>query len=113
MMMPLGLVRRNSPEHRVVAVFRPQHQNGPQAPAEEESTPTPSAITTPQRVVLGKRKRGGDEHLAQQARHHEQSLAQVDRHWQLTMEAVARAREEEMALRREEEMALRGRRKWP
>ncbi|KAK5894007.1 hypothetical protein CesoFtcFv8_010744 [Champsocephalus esox] len=71
-------------------------------PAEEESTPTPSAITTPQRVVLGKRKRGGDEHLAQQARHHEQSLAQVDRHWQLTMEAVARAREEEMALRREE-----------
>ncbi|XP_071062133.1 uncharacterized protein [Pseudochaenichthys georgianus] len=74
----------------------------PQTPAEEESTPTPSAITTPQRVVLGKRKRGGDEHLAQQARHHEQSLAQVDRHWQLTMEAVARAREEEMALRREE-----------
>ncbi|XP_033958546.1 uncharacterized protein [Pseudochaenichthys georgianus] len=74
----------------------------PQTPAEEESTPTPSAITTPQRVVLGKRKRGGDEHLAQQARHHEQSLAQVDRHWQLTMEAAARAREEEMALRREE-----------
>ncbi|XP_034062466.1 trihelix transcription factor GT-3a-like [Gymnodraco acuticeps] len=73
----------------------------PQTPV-EEPTPMPSAITTPQRVVLGKRKRGGDEHLAQQARHHEQNLAQVDRHWQLTMEAVARAREEEMALRREE-----------
>ncbi|XP_034074381.1 zinc finger and SCAN domain-containing protein 20-like [Gymnodraco acuticeps] len=73
----------------------------PQTPV-EEPTPTPSAITTPQRVVLGKRKRGGDELLAQQARHHEQNLAQVDRHWQLTMEAAARAREEEMALRREE-----------
>ncbi|KAK1891825.1 WD repeat-containing protein 75 [Dissostichus eleginoides] len=73
----------------------------PQTPA-EEPTPTPSAITTPQRVALGKRKQGGDEHLAQQERHLERNLAQVDRHWQLTMEAAARAREEEMALRREE-----------
>ncbi|KAK1898363.1 Hexokinase-1 [Dissostichus eleginoides] len=73
----------------------------PQTPA-EEPTPTPSAITTPQHVALGKRKRGGDEHLAQQERHLERNLAQVDRHWQLTMEAAARAREEEMALRREE-----------
>ncbi|KAL3056680.1 hypothetical protein OYC64_019208 [Pagothenia borchgrevinki] len=68
----------------------------------EQPTPTqpttPSAIATPQRVVLGKRKRGGDEHLAQK----ERQLAQVDRHCQLTMEATARAREEEMALRREE-----------
>ncbi|XP_033996621.1 uncharacterized protein LOC117490946 [Trematomus bernacchii] len=57
----------------------------------------------------GKRKRGGDEHLAQEERHHvrnldqvERNLAQVDRHWQLTMEATARAMQEEMALRREE-----------
>ncbi|KAK1891888.1 Hexokinase-1 [Dissostichus eleginoides] len=79
----------------------PTRPTRPQTPA-EEPTPTPSAITTPQRVVLGKRKRGGDEHLAQQERHLERNLAQVDRHWQLTMEAAARAREEEMALRREE-----------
>ncbi|KAF3846164.1 hypothetical protein F7725_003242 [Dissostichus mawsoni] len=53
-------------------------------------------------TACGSRKRGGDEHLAQQERHLERNLAQVDRHWQLTMEAAARAREEEMALRREE-----------
>ncbi|KAL3064973.1 hypothetical protein OYC64_001083 [Pagothenia borchgrevinki] len=61
------------------------------APAEQPTPtqpPTPSAITTPQRVVLGKRKRGGDEHLAQEERHHVRNLAQVDRHWQLTMEAT-------------------------
>ncbi|KAI9539435.1 hypothetical protein NQZ68_005515 [Dissostichus eleginoides] len=52
--------------------------------------------------IVSNRKRGGDEHLAQQERHLERNLAQVDRHWQLTMEAAARAREEEMALRREE-----------
>ncbi|KAL3067442.1 hypothetical protein OYC64_017216 [Pagothenia borchgrevinki] len=79
----------------------------PQTPGPTEhptptQPPTPSAIATPQRVVLGKRKRGGDEHLAQEERHHVRNLAQVDRHWQLTMEATARAREEEMALRREE-----------
>ncbi|KAL3050827.1 hypothetical protein OYC64_001151 [Pagothenia borchgrevinki] len=75
------------------------------APAEQPTPtqpPTPSAITTPQRVVLGKRKRGGDEHLAQEERHHVRNLAQVDRHWQLTMEATARAMQEEMAMRREE-----------
>ncbi|XP_033973077.1 uncharacterized protein LOC117471977 [Trematomus bernacchii] len=72
-------------------------------PTEHPTTqpPTPSAIATPQRV-LGKRKRGGDEHLAQEERHHVRHLAQVDRHWQLTMEDTARARQEEMAFRREE-----------
>ncbi|KAI9517791.1 hypothetical protein NQZ68_000960 [Dissostichus eleginoides] len=79
----------------------PTRPTRPQTAAEEPTT-TPSAITTPQRVALGKRKQGGDEHLAQQERHLERNLAQVDRHWQLTMEAAARAREEEMALRREE-----------
>ncbi|KAF3845703.1 hypothetical protein F7725_002781 [Dissostichus mawsoni] len=78
----------------------PTRPTRPQTPAENRHQP--SAITTPQRVALGKRKRGGDEHLAQQERHLERNLAQVDRHWQLTMEAAARAREEEMALRREE-----------
>ncbi|XP_033974711.1 uncharacterized protein LOC117473301 [Trematomus bernacchii] len=72
-------------------------------PTEHPTTqpPTPSAIATPQRV-LGKRKRGGDEHLAQEERHHVRHLAQVDRHWQLTMEETVRARQEEMAFRREE-----------
>ncbi|KAL3043392.1 hypothetical protein OYC64_003288 [Pagothenia borchgrevinki] len=75
-------------------------------PTEHQTpTPTPSAITTPQRVALGKRKRGADVHLSQEERHHDQverNLVQVDRHWQLTMEATARARAEEMAMRREE-----------
>ncbi|KAF3846165.1 hypothetical protein F7725_003243 [Dissostichus mawsoni] len=61
-----------------------------------------SGISAATLGTLRKRKRGGDEHLAQQERHLERNLAQVDRHWQLTMEAAARAREEEMALRREE-----------
>ncbi|KAI9516393.1 hypothetical protein NQZ68_015894 [Dissostichus eleginoides] len=122
-MMPLGLARRNSPEQRVMAVFRPQYQlkNRPQldqTPTEDQTptlpqTPTPSASTTPQRVALGKRKRGGEEtltilremntaDLAQQERNQERHLAHQDRHLQLTLEAAARAREVEVALRREE-----------
>ncbi|KAF3832411.1 hypothetical protein F7725_026076 [Dissostichus mawsoni] len=62
----------------------------------------PAGCLSDEYFKASKRKRGGDEHLAQQERHLERNLAQVDRHWQLTMEAAARAREEEMALRREE-----------
>ncbi|KAL3067629.1 hypothetical protein OYC64_017370 [Pagothenia borchgrevinki] len=81
-------------------------------------TPTPSASSTPLRVVLGKRKRGGEElallerQLAQQKEHQEQNLAEQreDRALQAQYmnQTLVEAREArlarllEAALRREE-----------
>ncbi|KAK5915753.1 hypothetical protein CesoFtcFv8_001316 [Champsocephalus esox] len=91
--------------------------NPERTPAEDPNPtqpPTPSAITTPQRVVLGKRKRGGEDRAQ---RHHEQHMAQLERHldWakasaERKWELDAALRREEAALRREEareEAALR------
>ncbi|KAI9532060.1 hypothetical protein NQZ68_035397 [Dissostichus eleginoides] len=78
-------------------------------------TPTPSASSTLQRVVLGKRKRGGEDLaqqerlLAQQKEHQEQNLAQhnedraqLEQHFNQTLREARDARELEAALRREE-----------
>ncbi|KAL3065130.1 hypothetical protein OYC64_015334 [Pagothenia borchgrevinki] len=99
-----------------------------QTPARPQ-TPTPSASSTPLRVVLGKRKRGGEylalqerqlalqkEHQEQDRAQQEQNRAQQEEHWaqqkedralqaQLMNQALVEAREARLldaALRREE-----------
>ncbi|XP_071062904.1 uncharacterized protein [Pseudochaenichthys georgianus] len=83
--------------------------NPERTPAEESTPtqpPTPSAITTPQRVVRGKRKRGGEDR-AQQERHHEQHMAQQERHLDWAKVSAERRWELDAALRREEAVLRR------
>ncbi|XP_033985785.1 epsin-2-like [Trematomus bernacchii] len=79
----------------------------PQTPTQTPTraqTPTPSASSTPLRVVLGKRKRGGEDlalqerQLAQQKEHQEQNLAE---------QREDRAQQKEDQAQQKEDRALR------
>ncbi|XP_034004320.1 epsin-2-like [Trematomus bernacchii] len=80
-----------------------------QTPARPQ-TPTPSASSTPLRVVLGKRKRGGEylalqeRQLALQKEHQEQNLAQQEEH--RAQQEEHRAQQEEHRAQLKEDRAL-------